>query len=103
MHADPTTESQPRTGDAEIAWREEQWRTIVWNDAVNTTDYVTEVFQRHFGYSFQRAHTLMMQVHTAGHAVVSHGIKERMEADVYAMHSYGLKATIEPAAGGIRG
>lgn len=102
MHAEPTTHSQPLTGGAARALRENQWQTVVWNDAVNTTDYVTGVFQRYFGYSFQRSHNLMMQVHTAGHAVVSRGLKERMEADVYAMHSFGLKATIEPAAGGMR-
>jgi ATP-dependent Clp protease adaptor protein ClpS len=38
----------------------------------------------------------MLKVHNNGKAVVSTGPKERMEADVYAMHSYGLKATLEP-------
>ena len=41
----------------------------------------------------------MMQVHTTGRAVVSRGARERMEVDVTAMHSYGLRATIEPEAG----
>lgn len=72
-----------------------QWRTVVWNDAVNLMDYVTEVFRRHFGYSLERAEALMMQVHTLGRAVVSTGLRERMEADVLAMHAYGLHATLE--------
>lgn len=38
----------------------------------------------------------MMQVHTTGRAIVSRGPRERMEVDVTAMHSYGLRATIEP-------
>lgn len=38
----------------------------------------------------------MMQVHTTGRATVSRGPREHMEVDVTAMHSYGLRATIEP-------
>ena len=37
----------------------------------------------------------MMTVHTRGRATVSTGVRERIEADVMAMHSYGLRATIE--------
>ena len=37
----------------------------------------------------------MMQVHREGRAVVSIGSRERMEADVAAMHRYGLQATLE--------
>ncbi len=58
-------------------------------------DYVTGVFIRHFGYSESKARALMMEVHTRGRAVVSTGMRERMEADVVAMHGYGLKATLE--------
>ncbi len=72
-----------------------QWRTVVWDDAVNLMDYVTEVLQRHFGYSQSRAEALMLTIHTQGRAVVSTGLRERMEADALAMHSYGLRATLE--------
>jgi len=74
-----------------------QWRTVVWDDAVNLMDYVTEVLRRHFGYSRDHAEALMLQVHHTGSAVVSTGLRERMEADVLALHSYGLRATLEPA------
>ncbi|MCI1642802.1 MAG: ATP-dependent Clp protease adapter ClpS [Actinomyces sp.] len=72
-----------------------QWRTVVWDDAVNLMDYVTEVFRRHFGYTRAHAEALMLEVHHRGRAVVSTGLRERMEADVLAMHSYGLRATLE--------
>ena len=68
----------------------------MWDDAVNLMDYVTEVLRRHFGYSQGRAEALMLEVHTNGRAVVSTGLRERMEADVVAMHAYGLRATLEP-------
>lgn len=75
-----------------------QWRTVVWDDPVNLMDYVTGVFMRHFGYTQSKAQALMLEVHNFGRAVVSSGTRERMEADVVAMHSYGLKATVEPAS-----
>ena len=76
------------------------WRAIVWDDPVNLMGYVTAVLQRHFGYSRARAHELMMRVHTTGRAVVNSGPRERIEADVVALHTYGLRATMEPAPAG---
>ena len=73
------------------------WRTVVWNDPVNLMSYVVHVFRRYFGYSRLVAEQLMMQVHEEGRAVVSHGSRERVETDVQAMHSFGLRATLEKA------
>lgn len=73
------------------------WCTVVHNDPVNLMSYVVYVFRSHFGYSRAVAERLMMQVHQEGRAVVSRGSRERMEIDVQAMHSYGLRATIERA------
>ncbi|MHB1615138.1 MAG: ATP-dependent Clp protease adapter ClpS [Actinomycetes bacterium] len=70
------------------------WVTIVWNDPVNLMSYVTYVFQQYFGYSKEKATTLMLDVHQKGRAVVSSGTREEMERDVEAMHSYGLWATL---------
>jgi ATP-dependent Clp protease adaptor protein ClpS len=71
------------------------WVTIVWNDPVNLMSYVTYVFQRHFGYSKEKATKLMLDVHHKGRAVVSNGSREEMERDVSAMHGYGLWATLQ--------
>lgn len=71
------------------------WRTVVWDDPVNLMDYVTRVFIRHFGFTEAKARSLMLEVHRRGRAVVSTGMRERMEADVVAMHGYGLRATLE--------
>jgi ATP-dependent Clp protease adaptor protein ClpS len=70
------------------------WVTIVWNDPVNLMSYVRRVFQKLFGYSFEKANMLMLQVHHEGKAVVSNGSREEMEADVQALHAYGLWATL---------
>lgn len=71
------------------------WRTVVWDDPINLMEYVTSVFIRHFGLSRARAHSLMLEVHTKGRAIVATGMRERMEADVVALHGYGLRATLE--------
>lgn len=71
-----------------------EWTTIVWDDPVNLMSYVTRVFTGYFGYPARRAHQLMLEVHEQGRAVVSHGSREEMEADVKAMHRFGLRATL---------
>lgn len=74
------------------------WRTVVWDDPINLMSYVTEVFRRHFNWPHLKAHALMLEVHQSGSAVVSCGQRERMEADVVALHGYGLLATLEQDA-----
>ncbi|UYM07884.1 ATP-dependent Clp protease adapter ClpS [Solicola gregarius] len=69
--------------------------TIVWNDPVNLMSYVAFVFRTYFGYSQEKANTLMLQVHNNGKAVVSSGSREEMERHVNAMHDYGLWATLQ--------
>lgn len=74
------------------------WLVIVWNDPVNLMSYVTFVFQKLFGYSREKAHKLMMDVHTKGRAVVSNGPRERAELDVARLHQHGLWATMEQSS-----
>ena len=71
------------------------WKVIVLDDPVNLMSYVTYVFRKLFGYSQEKAHRLMMQVHTEGKAVVSSGQKEKAEFDVYRLHEHGLWAILE--------
>lgn len=73
------------------------FHVVVWNDPVNLMSYVAWVFRSYFGHSKERAHELMMKVHTEGRAVVATAGREKAERDVTAMHNYGLQATIEEA------
>jgi len=73
---------------------ERPWVTIVWDDPVNLMGYVTHVFIKLFGFSKERAHELMMQVHVEGRAVVTSGSREEMERDVQRLHEHGLWATL---------
>ncbi len=71
------------------------WKVICWDDPVNLMSYVSFVFRKVFGFSKEKAHRLMMQVHTEGRAVVSSGNLEKAELDVFRLHEHGLWATLE--------
>ena len=71
------------------------WVVIVWNDPINLMSYVTFVFQKLFGYSLEKATSLMLDVHHKGRAVVSSGVKEKAEIDVFRLHEHGLWATMQ--------
>ena len=74
---------------------ERPWLVICWNDPINLMSYVTYVFQKLFGYSFEKATKLMLDVHHKGKAVVSSGGKEKAEFDTFRLHAHGLWATME--------
>jgi len=80
--------------DEKVVEPEVPWVVIVWNDPINLMSYVVFVFQKLFGYSREKAHTLMLEVHQKGRAVVSNGTREQMEHDVARLHAHGLWATL---------
>ena len=71
------------------------WIVLVWNDPINLMSYVTYVLQKVFGYSREKAVSLMLDVHEKGRAVVSNGSKEKAELDVFRLHEHGLWATMQ--------
>jgi len=74
---------------------EQPWIVIVWNDPINLMTYVVYVFQKLFGYSREKATSLMLDVHHKGRAVVSNGTREKAELDVFRLHEHGLWATLQ--------
>lgn len=89
----PVETERPDTTEDPSADR--PWLVIVWNDPINLMSFVTFVFQKLFGYSKEKATSLMMDVHVKGRAVVTSGTRERAELDVYRLHEHGLWATME--------
>ena len=71
------------------------WVVLVWNDPINLMSYVTFVLQKLFGYSKEKATTLMLQVHHEGKAVVSSGPRSQAERDVFRLQEHGLWATMQ--------
>lgn len=82
---------------AQVQQVDQPYVLIVWNDPVNLMSYVSYVFRSYFGYSEAKADELMMQVHQQGRSVVTAGTREKIEADVAAMHGFGLWATLSKA------
>lgn len=95
MSVSTAPETARDTETFELSAPDIPWVLIVWNDPVNLMSYVTYVFESYFGYSPEKAATLMMQVHTEGRSAVAHGSKEKMEAHAVAMHGFGLWATVQ--------
>jgi ATP-dependent Clp protease adaptor protein ClpS len=93
MTTAPVEIKEPDVG--EVAGTDFPWKVIVWNDPINLMSYVAFVFQKLFGYSREKAHALMLDVHLKGKAVVSHGTREKAELDVFRLHEHGLWATME--------
>jgi ATP-dependent Clp protease adaptor protein ClpS len=91
--AAPVETREPEVG--EVTGLDLPWKVIVWNDPINLMSYVAFVFQKLFGYSKDKAHQLMLDVHLKGKAVVSHGPREKAELDVFRLHEHGLWATME--------
>ncbi len=90
--ANPTTIERPDV--EEVVRLDKPWLVVVWNDPINLMSYVTYVFQKLFGFPREKAHTLMLQVHYEGKAIVASGPRERCEADVARLHAHGLWATL---------
>lgn len=91
------TDVLPRSETTEQQELDTPYVLLVWNDPVNLMSYVSYVFRSHFGYSETKADQLMLEVHQQGRSVVSTGALEQVEADVAAMHGYGLWATFQRA------
>ncbi len=73
------------------------WNVIVWDDPITLMTYVTQVFQRVFGYSKTKADRLMLEVHTKGRSVVWTGGREEAEVYTSKLQGYYLKTTLEQA------
>ena len=89
----PTTIERPEVVDVTDLSR--PWKVLVWDDPINLQSYVAFVFRSQFGFSEEKAHRLMMEVHNDGRAVVTSGPKEKAEMDVFRLHGHGLWATME--------
>jgi ATP-dependent Clp protease adaptor protein ClpS len=89
----PTRVDEPT--DQELFEPDRPWVVLVWNDPINTINYVTFVLQKLFGMAEQKATKLTMQIHNEGKAVVSSGTREKAELDVFRLHEHGLWATME--------
>lgn len=71
------------------------WKVLVYDDPVNTMQYVTWAFQKIFGYSREKAEKLMMEVHESKKSIVWSGAREKAEMYVQQLHGLQLHAGLE--------
>jgi len=74
---------------------EDDYLVICWDDPVNLMDYVTHVFQKVFGWSRERAHRHMLEVHEQGKSILMRESLEKAEHYVHQLQCYHLQATLE--------
>lgn len=71
------------------------WNVIVHDDPVTLMSYVTHAFIEVFGYPREKAHRLMMEVHTQGRAIVWTGAREQAEVYAQKLKARHLRTTLE--------
>jgi ATP-dependent Clp protease adaptor protein ClpS len=73
------------------------WSLIVWNDEVNTFDWVIETLVEICGHSPEQAEQCAMLIHSQGKYAVKQASFEELEPLCTAITDRGIGATIEEA------
>jgi ATP-dependent Clp protease adaptor protein ClpS len=71
---------------------------VVWNDDVNSFEWVTQCFMEVLGHSFEQSDQLALIIHTKGKAVVKTGSKLELVPLCEALLERGLSAEIDGEA-----
>ena len=71
---------------------------IVWNDEVNTFEWVIETLIEVCGHSEEQAEQCAMIIHTQGKYAVKHGSYDNLKPQCDAIIERGIGATIEVTA-----
>ena len=72
---------------------------IVWNDEVNTFEWVIETLMEVCGQSLEQAEQCAMIIHTKGKYAVKQGSYDELKPQCDAITERGIGATIEEIAG----
>ena len=83
------TKTSPKTSLAK------PWNVIVHDDPVTLMNYVTKVLVQVFGYSKDKAHRLMMEVHKTGRSIVWTGAREQAEVYAQKLQAHHLLTSLE--------
>ena len=74
---------------------EDPYSLIVWNDEVNTFEWVIETLMEVCGHSQEQAEQCAMIIHTKGKYAVKRGSYEELKPQCDAITERGIGATIE--------
>ena len=81
-----------------LTGHEEPCSLIVWNDEVNTFEWVIETLVEVCGHSTEQAEQCAMIIHTQGKYAVKHGHYDDLKPQCDAITERGIGATIEVMA-----
>jgi ATP-dependent Clp protease adaptor protein ClpS len=73
---------------------DQEWRIIVWNDEVNTFDWVIDCFMDILQHTHVQAEQLALIIHTKGKATVKTGPLQELKPRAEALCERGLSAEI---------
>ena len=97
----PYSLHNPRTVELEnadvdvLTSTEDPYSLIVWNDEVNTFEWVIETLMEVCGHSQEQAEQCAMIIHTKGKYAVKRGSYEELKPQCDAITDRGIGATIE--------
>jgi ATP-dependent Clp protease adaptor protein ClpS len=77
---------------------EKSYQIIVWNDEVNTFEWVIETLIEVCGHSEEQAEQCAMLIHTKGKYAVKKGSYEDLKPQTDAITERGIGATLEVTA-----
>ena len=81
-----------------VAMADEYCRLIVWNDEVNTFEWVIETLMEVCGHGQEQAEQCSMIIHSKGKYAVKEGDYETLKPQCDAITERGIGATIEVIA-----
>lgn len=89
----PSIETE--TGTAVLTATAPSWQLIVWNDDVNTFDWVIDTLVEVCGHTYEQAEQCSLFIHYKGKYAVKEGRYEDLEPMCNAILDRGISATIE--------
>ncbi len=82
-----------------ITLLDESYQIVMWNDEVNTFEWVIETLIEICGHSTEQAEQCAMIIHTKGKYAVKQGSYDDLKPQVDAITERGISATLEVIAG----
>ena len=77
---------------------EKQFQIVVWNDEINTFDWVIETLIKVCGHTQEQAEQCALFIHTKGKYAVKNGDYDELKPQTDAITERGIDATLEVTA-----
>ena len=99
VNAAPDTDTMDEMDVDKLISLAKSYQIIVWNDEVNTFEWVIETLIDVCKHSTEQAEQCAMIIHTKGKYAVQQGSYDTLKPNVDAITERGISATLEVLAG----